>query len=76
MTSSIPADILEKRAAEQRRQIHNSVAELRQAVKEKLDIKRNLQEHLWPAAGAVVLLGLMLGYSVAGIFTKDCRRIG
>jgi hypothetical protein len=71
MTSGLPVDILAKRAAEQRRQIHNSVVELRQSVKEKLDIKRNLHEHLWPAAGAMALLGLMLGYGIAGIFTRD-----
>jgi hypothetical protein len=71
MTSNIPVDILEKRAAEQRRQIHNSVAELRQTVREKLDVKRNLHEYLWPAVGAAALLGWMLGYSITGIFTKD-----
>ncbi len=71
MTSSIPVDILEKRAAEQRRQIHNSVVELRQSVKDKLDVKRNVYEHWWPVAGAVTLLGLILGYSIAGIFTRD-----
>ena len=71
MTSGLPVDILTKRAAEQRRQIHNSVVELRQSVKEKLDIKRNLHDHLWPAAGAMALLGLMLGYGITGIFTRD-----
>ena len=71
MTSGLPVDILAKRAAEQRRQLHNSVVELRQSVKEKLDIKRNLNEHLWPAAGAMALLGLMLGYGITGIFTRD-----
>jgi len=70
-TSSNPVDMLEKRAADQRRQIHNSVAELRETVKEKLDVKRNLHEHLWPAAGVAALLGWMLGYSVMGVFTKD-----
>jgi ElaB/YqjD/DUF883 family membrane-anchored ribosome-binding protein len=64
-------DILEKRAADQRRHIHNSVVELRQTVKEKLDVKRNLRDHLWPAIGAAALLGVMLGYSMMGIFTKD-----
>ena len=69
MTSSIPVDILEKRAADQRRQLHNSVVELRQNVREKLDVKRNVREHLWPAAGVTALLGLILGYSLIGIFT-------
>jgi len=75
MTSSIPVEILEKRAAQQRRQIHNSVAELRQTVKEtvreKFDVKRNLYEYLWPAMGAAAVLGWMLGYSITGVFTKD-----
>lgn len=69
MTSSIPVDILEKRAADQRRQLHNSVVELRQSVRAKLDVKRNVRDHLWPTAGIAALMGLLLGYSIAGIFT-------
>lgn len=71
MTTDIPVDILEKRAAEQRRQLHDTVSELRQSVKEKLDVKRNVREHIWPAAGIMALLGLALGYTVTGIFTGD-----
>jgi hypothetical protein len=71
MTSGIPVDVLEKRAADQRRQLHDSVSELRQSVKERLDVKRNLREHLWPASGAVALIGLVAGYAFAGIFTRD-----
>jgi hypothetical protein len=44
---------------------------LRQSVKEKLDIKRTLRDHLWPVAGTVALVALVLGYSISGIFTKD-----
>jgi len=69
MTSSIPVDILEKRAADQRRQLHNTVVELRQTVREKLDVKRNVRQHLWPATSMAALLGLILGYSLIGIFT-------
>jgi hypothetical protein len=68
MTSSIPVDILEKRAADQRRQLHNSVVELRQSVRERLDLKRNVRDYLWPAASIAGLLGLVLGYSIGGIF--------
>lgn len=71
MTSGIPADLLEKRAADQRRQLQNSVSELRHTMRERLDVKRNLREHVWPAAGAMALIGLILGYSVAGIITGD-----
>lgn len=71
MTSELPVDLLEKRAAEQRRHLHQTVSELRQSVREKLDVKRNVREHLWPAAGVMTLLGLALGYMVTGIFTRD-----
>jgi len=71
MTAGLPVDILEKRAADQRRQLHNTVIELRQTVRERLDVKRNVREHLWPAAAVMGLLGLVLGYSLTGIFTGE-----
>ena len=71
MTADLPVDLLEKRAAEQRRHLHNSVTELRQTVRQRLDVKRNLREHIWPAATVVGFLGLALGYSLAGVFTGD-----
>ncbi len=71
MTDAIPVDVLEKRAAEQRRQLHNSVIELRQSVRDRLDVKRNVREHLWSAAGALAVVGLVVGYAVAGVFTSD-----
>jgi hypothetical protein len=71
MTRSMPVDILEERAADQRRQLHNAVVELKSNLQESLDIRRNAREHLWPAAGAAAVLGLMFGYGLAGIFTRQ-----
>ncbi len=71
MTNNIPVDVLEKRAADQRRQLHNSVSELRHTVKEKFDVKRNFRDYVWPASGAMALIGLALGYSLTGIITGD-----
>jgi len=71
MTEGIPVDVLEKRAADQRRQLHNTVVELRDTVHEKLDVKRNVRNHLGVVAGAMALAGLALGYAVAGVFTTD-----
>ena len=71
MTSEIPIDVLEKKAAEQRRHLHDTVTELRQSVKEKLDVKRNVREHIWPATGVMALLGLALGYTITGVFIGD-----
>lgn len=67
---SVPTDVLELKAAEQRRKIHNSVSELRTQMRDKLDIRKNAQEYVWPAAGMVGLVGLALGYGIAGIFTR------
>jgi hypothetical protein len=71
MTDGIPVDVLEKRAADQRRHLHGTVVELRQTVREKLDVKRNVRNHLALAAGAMALTGLALGYALTGIFTRD-----
>ncbi len=73
MTNSLPTDVLEQRAAEQRRRLHNSVAELRvtvrDRVRERLDVKRQAREHFWPAVGVVSLVGLVFGYGMGGMFT-------
>jgi hypothetical protein len=71
MTQGIPVDLLEKRAEDQRSLLENRVVELRQSVKERLDVKRHLHGHVWPASGLLALLGLALGYAVAGVFTRD-----
>ena len=71
MTEGIPVDVLEKRAADQRRQLHDTVLELRQNVQEKLDVKRNVRNHLGLVSGVLAVVGLALGYAVTGVFTRD-----
>ena len=77
---TVPAEILEKRAAEQRRALHNDVQQLRsmvetevrdrvEEVREHLDVKRNVARHFAPIAGAAALVALSLGYGFGGIFT-------
>lgn len=71
MTEGIPVDVLEKRAADERRQLHNSVQELRESVQDRLDVKRNVRNHLGIVAGALAIAGLALGYGLTGVFTAD-----
>ena len=71
MTEGIPVDVLEKRAADERRQLHNSVQELRESVHERLDVKRNVRNHLGTVCGVLAVVGLALGYTVTGVFTRD-----
>ena len=69
MTKGMPVEVLESRASEQRRRLHNDVSELREAVRERLDVKKNVRPYVLPASGAAALLGLAFGYAAAGIFT-------
>ena len=71
MTSRVPFEILEERAALQRGQLHNSVTQLRSTLRERLDVKRTAREHLLPAVGVVGLLALVIGWSLGGIFVRD-----
>jgi hypothetical protein len=66
----LPTEILEQRAIEQRRRLHNSVAELRSTLKERLDVRRTAREYLGPAAAVAAVVGLVMGYSMTGMFTS------
>ncbi|MFB3917943.1 MAG: hypothetical protein ACE14M_14535 [Terriglobales bacterium] len=68
--AQMPTDILELKAAEQRRRLHDSVAELRSAVREKLDVKHTAREYLVPASIGAAVVGLVFGYGMGGMFTR------
>jgi len=72
---NLPLDVLEQRAAEQRKTIHQSVNDLKQLktsvtanVREKLDVNRQARQHFWAAAGTASLVALVFGYGLAGVF--------
>jgi hypothetical protein len=71
MTNPLPAEVLEQRAAEQRARLHSSVADLRSAVRDRLDVKRTARDNFSRLAPAVSLVMLALGYGIAGLFTSD-----
>lgn len=72
-THDMPVNVLEERAEEQRRQLHNSVSELkssvRETVRERLEIRRYVDKYYWPATAAVSLSALLLGYGTASVFS-------
>lgn len=74
MNSNPSSYELETKAADERRRLDSSFHELKDRVKEKLDLKRAAQdyarEHIREGSGLAVMLGLVLGYSAAGIFTR------
>ena len=70
MGPTLPTDILELRAAEQRRRIHHTALELRAQLEEKLDLRKKAAEYVWPASGVAAGIGLLFGWAVAGLFSS------
>ncbi len=74
MTSGLPTEVLEQRAAEQRRRLHNTVAEMRTTVREKMDVRRNVdhysRQYFPQAAAAVGTVGLAVGWALGGMFDR------
>ena len=74
MNPNLSSYDLETKAADQRRRLDCSLNELKERVKERLDIKRNVQDfarqHVRESTGIVALFGLLLGYTTCGLFTR------
>ena len=67
---TLPTHELELRAAEQRRRLHASVHELKDHVRESLDVKKQAREHVLLASGVAAAMAAAVGYGVAGMFTS------
>jgi hypothetical protein len=74
--NTLPPEILEVRAAEQRRELHGSVEELREVLRRRLDVKANARKHLLPAAGLMAVVGLGIGYGVTSFFYPSSNASG
>lgn len=75
--STQPVENLQLRAVAQRRQIHATAEELKGTIsgkiseaKERLDVIRNLREHLFAVAMAVGVASLLIGTIVARRFDR------
>jgi hypothetical protein len=69
MNLPVPVDLLEERAAEERRNLRRDLKNVKYTWEHKLNIKQNLREHLWQAAGISALVSGALGYAAAGLLT-------
>jgi hypothetical protein len=76
-----PTELLERRAAEQRQRIHESVGELkssltdlkswvRENIREHLDMNGYARQHFRVMAAGATAFALLLGYGIAGAFTR------
>jgi hypothetical protein len=66
--TDLPSYDLQMKAEQERQRLHDSVAELRGKLREKLDMKRNVRQHLGLVCSVVGLASLAAGYAVTGIF--------
>jgi len=70
--SEEPVEKLELRALEERNRLHETAGELKEKMletRERLDISRQAREHFPGSAVGACVLGLLLGYGLAGVFT-------
>lgn len=71
MSTSIKA--LERKATDERQQLHRTALELREKIyctREKLRLSKQVREHLAATSALVGLVGLLSGYGFAGLFTR------
>ena len=71
--STQPVENLENRAEEQRRQIHATAEELRDKIslaKEKFDVGKNIQQHLFAICITAGSVALLVGTAIARKFKK------
>ncbi|HET9308390.1 MAG TPA: hypothetical protein VFO46_20400 [Candidatus Sulfotelmatobacter sp.] len=71
--STKPVENLELRAIEQRNEIHQTTAELKEkiaAARQRYDVSANLRQRFTTIAIVVSCLGLIAGYGVGGVFSR------
>jgi hypothetical protein len=73
ISPDMPPDILELQAAEQRQRLHETISELRSGVRQKLDVKTQAREYVWPASTVAALLSLAFGYTAGSLLHRSLR---
>jgi hypothetical protein len=71
--STLPLDHLEKRAIQERNELHQTASELRsklEVTRENLRLSNQARQHFGPASWFVSLVGFYLGYAAAGMFFR------
>ena len=71
--SAEPVENLELRAVEQRNRLHQTTSELKGKIADtraQLDPAKNVREHFAGVAAATGALALLVGYGIAGMFTR------
>lgn len=70
--SELPSHDLEWKAAEERKLLHESLAELKERVHESIDVKATIGRHVLILSGISGLTALVIGYGLGGIVAPNC----
>lgn len=65
-----PSYEFELRAADERKRLQASVVELKSRVRETLDVKKTVKNHVWMMSAIAGAFGLISGYAVTGLFVR------
>jgi hypothetical protein len=68
--SELPTSDLELRAAEERRRLQVSLDELKERVRETLDLEQNVRHHPLLISGIAAVTAATIGYKFAGLFSR------
>ena len=69
LSGDIPVEHLQKRARWQRAQVEEDLADLRFGLRQTFDAKQVARKYFWQLVGSISLIGLIGGYSFAGVFS-------
>jgi hypothetical protein len=69
--SEIPTYELELKAAEERKLLHESLAELRARIHESIDVKATVGRHVLLISGIAGLASLVLGYGLGAVVAPN-----
>jgi len=65
-----PSYEFELRAADERKRLQASVVELKSRVRETLDVKKTVKNHVWMMSAIVGAFGFISGYAITGLFVR------
>lgn len=68
--AELPSHDLQLKAAEDRKRLHNSVAELRSRVHQDLRLEELVRARLGPICAVSAAVGLSAGYLITGAFVR------
>ena len=71
--TALPTETLQVKAAEQRRRLHQTAADVREKIyetKQRLSLANQVREHLLTSLVSAGVIAGLIGFGFAGVFTR------